>query len=107
MKSLEIVISASKTGFRPANALLTLWLLSALFFGCDRVACAQTPGDEKSSPRSPPRSADPAPATGQAARTYPILRPGRRQDSNNDGRRPDHGTPRSPEPGKFTGPVTN
>src|SRR5580698_11410968 len=28
--------------------------------------------------------------------TYPILRPGRRQDRNNDGRRPDHGAPRSP-----------
>jgi len=55
MKSVEIVISTSKTGFRPTNALLTLWLLSALLFGCTRVASAQTPGDEKPTPAPSPK----------------------------------------------------
>ncbi|MGA8439295.1 MAG: capsule assembly Wzi family protein [Candidatus Sulfotelmatobacter sp.] len=53
MKSFAIVISTSKTGFCPTRALLSLWLLSALFVGGSRVTYAQTPGDEKPAAPAP------------------------------------------------------
>ena len=61
MKSVEIVISSSKTEFPPANALLTLCLLSTLLFGCTRAACAQTPGDENATPAASPKAAEQPP----------------------------------------------